>query len=103
MKRLFTRAPLELFMIAVAIFWLTPTVGLLLQSLRSGADIAQSGWWTVFSNPSQLSFASYVRLLQEPGMAQSVWNTVLITVPTTLLVVLLGALAAYPLAWIPFK
>ena len=33
---------------------------------------------------------------------QSFWNTVLITVPTTVLVVLIAALAAYAFAWVDF-
>lgn len=103
LRRMFARAPVEIFMFIIAIAWLAPTAGLLFQSLRSGADIGQSGWWTVFTNPNQLSLASYLKLLDEPGMATSLWNTVLITVPTTVLVVGFGALAAYPLAWIPFR
>ncbi len=29
----------------VALFWLIPTIGLFLTSLRSGGDSASSGWW----------------------------------------------------------
>jgi len=37
------------------------------------------------------------------GMATAFWNTFKITVPTTMLVVILGASAAYALSWIDFK
>ncbi len=95
--------PIQIFMGLVALIWFIPTVGLLFQSLRSGADIGQSGWWTVFSNPRLLSFDSYLRLLQEMGMTSAFWSTFKITIPTTILVVFLGASAAYALSWIEFK
>lgn len=101
--RALSRAPIELFMGFVALVWLLPTIGLFFQSLRSGADIGQSGWWTALGNPRVLTLESYVRLLQEPGMARAFFNTFLITIPSTVLVVLFGALAAYALSSIQFR
>lgn len=97
------RSPIDIFMGVVMIIWLLPTIGLFLQSLRTGADIGQSGWWTVFRNPQMLTLDSYLRLLREPSMIRAFFNTFYITIPTTALVVGVGALAAYAFAWIPFK
>jgi alpha-glucoside transport system permease protein len=82
--------------------WLVPTLGLAVASLRDTADNSASGWWTVFTRPSQLSLRNYEALLANQTILRSLWNTVLITVPSTLLVVALGALAAYALAWLDF-
>src|SRR5262249_42828806 len=41
--------------------------------------------------------------IHNAGITQSLWNTVLITVPATVLVVVLGSMAAYTLAWVDFK
>ncbi len=87
----------------VAIFWLVPTVGLLLTSLRSAGDNSASGWWTVFTKPAELTLANYANLLSNPTITGSFWNTVVIAVPSTALVVLLGALAGYAFAWLDFK
>jgi alpha-glucoside transport system permease protein len=89
-------------LVAVALFWLLPVLGLLVASLRPEVGNAGSGWWTVFTAPAQLTLANYGELLAEQQMLGSLWNTVLIAVPSTVLVVVLGALAAYALAWIEF-
>ncbi|MGW1523289.1 carbohydrate ABC transporter permease [Streptomyces sp. NPDC001588] len=90
------------FLIVVGLFWLVPTVGLLLASLRTPADMSASGWWRVFSEPSQLTFESYRKLLENGDITNSLLNTVLITVPATLLVVAIGSLAGYAFAWMEF-
>lgn len=92
----------QVVLVLIAIFWLVPTIGLLVSSLRSAADNASSGWWKVFTAPSQLTIGNYQRLLDDPTLVQSFWNTVLITVPATLLVVIVSALAAYAFAWLDF-
>ncbi len=101
--RAVSRAPLHVFLVALALFWMTPTVGLLITSFRSESDVAQSGWWTVFTEPRQLSLGSYIGLLDERGLVDALLNTVYITLPASLLVVLVAALAAYAFAWIDFK
>ena len=96
------RTALRLAIIAIGVFWLLPTLGLAVASLRSTADNSASGWWNVFTTPSQLTLSNYADLLQNGRMVGSLWNTVLITVPSTVLVVALGAIAAYALAWVEF-
>ena len=93
---------MRVFLVLVGLFWLMPTVGLLLSSLRGADDIAADGWWRVFTAPSQLTFDNYARLLDNPTITHSVLNTVLITVPSTALVIVLGSLAGYAFAWMEF-
>ncbi|TNY37468.1 carbohydrate ABC transporter permease [Thermomonospora catenispora] len=86
----------------IALIWLVPTIGLFVASLRSASDSANSGWWTVLTAPAQLTLANYGNLLGNDAIARSFVNTFLITVPSTLLVVVIAALAAYAFAWIDF-
>ncbi|MFE0255673.1 carbohydrate ABC transporter permease [Streptomyces sp. NPDC059010] len=92
----------RVFLIVVGLFWLVPTLGLLLSSLRPPEEMTASGWWEVFSKPSQLTFDSYEKLLSNSDITDSILNTVLITVPATVLVVTIGALAGYAFAWMEF-
>ncbi|MEV5314871.1 carbohydrate ABC transporter permease [Streptomyces sp. NPDC052610] len=92
----------RVFLIVVGLFWLVPTIGLLLSSLRSTEDMNESGWWTVFTEPAQLTVDSYEKLLENGDITDSLVNTVLITVPATVLVVVIGALAGYAFAWMEF-
>ncbi|MET9844884.1 carbohydrate ABC transporter permease [Streptomyces ossamyceticus] len=94
---------LRIFLLLVALFWLVPTFGLLVSSFRDPTDIAESGWWKVFSAPAQLTTKSYESLLENDGITDALFNTVWITVPATLLVVLIGAMAGYAFAWMDFK
>ncbi len=98
-----TRGPVSVFLIVVGLLWLIPTVGLLLASFRSAADNGATGWWTAVLHPAQLTLDSYANLIRNPDMVQSFWNTALITLPASVLVVVIAAAAAYAFAWIPFR
>ena len=93
---------MRVFLILVALFWLMPTIGLLLSSLRGAEDIAATGWWKVFTAPSELTFDNYQRLLDNSTITSSLFSTVMITVPSTFLVVVIGSLAGYAFAWMEF-
>jgi alpha-glucoside transport system permease protein len=100
--RAVTSAPVSLFLVLIGLLWLVPTFGLLVASFRSADANAESGWWTALTRPSELTLEPYRNLLDDPTILSSLWNTVLITVPTSLLVVLVSALAAYAFAWMRF-
>ncbi|MFD3931571.1 carbohydrate ABC transporter permease [Streptomyces sp. NPDC058614] len=94
---------LRVFLLLVALFWLVPAFGLLVSSFRDPTDIAASGWWKVFSAPAQLTTNSYQSLLENDDVTSALFNTVYITVPATLLVIVIGAMAGYAFAWMDFK
>ncbi|OEJ27438.1 sugar ABC transporter permease [Streptomyces agglomeratus] len=89
-------------LVVTGLIWITPLAGLFLSSLRTERDNAGSGWWTALAEPGQLSLDNYSTLLADTGITQAFWNTVLISVPATTLVVVLSALAAYAFAWLEF-
>ncbi|MFC9232997.1 carbohydrate ABC transporter permease [Streptomyces decoyicus] len=93
---------MRVFLVLVALFWLMPSVGLLLSSLRSPQQIAESGWWRVFSEPAQITWDNYSQLLSNDKVMGSLLTTAAITVPATVLVVVIGSLAGYAFAWMEF-
>ena len=101
-SRFLSSGVVQIVLAAIALFWLLPVFVLLIQSLRTSGDIANSGWWTALANPSGLIIDNYRALLENPDITRAFWNTVYITVPSTILVVLLAAGAAYALSWIRF-
>ena len=101
--QLVTRGPVSVFLFVVALLWLVPTIGLLVASFRSAGENSVTGWWTAILHPAQLTLASYRNVLSNPDVIQSFWNTALITVPASVLVVVVAAAAAYAVAWIPFR
>jgi alpha-glucoside transport system permease protein len=95
-------AATRVVVLVVTAVWMFPTLGLAVASLRSPADNSATGWWTALRRPSQLTMDNYVALLANETILRSLWNTVVITVPATALVVVIGAFAAYALAWLEF-
>ncbi|WP_374991245.1 carbohydrate ABC transporter permease [Streptomyces sp. LHD-70] len=93
---------MRVFLLVVGLLWLVPTIGLALSSLREPADISASGWWEVFTIPSQITVENYTHLLRDETITNSLLSTVAITVPSTLLVVVIGSLAGYAFAWMEF-
>ncbi|MEV3988313.1 carbohydrate ABC transporter permease [Streptomyces sp. NPDC049837] len=102
LRRWLSSGLVQAFLVVVGLVWITPVAGLLLSSLRSANDNAASGWWTALTSPAQLSFDNYTALLGNAGITRAFWNTVLISVPTTVLVVVVAALAGYAFAWLEF-
>lgn len=98
--------PVHLIVIALAIVWLAPSVGLLVSSFRPRQDLLSSGWWTALITPSawgRFTTVNYRDVLTSQGMGRAFLNSFLITVPTTLLTLTVAALAAYALAWMRFR
>jgi alpha-glucoside transport system permease protein len=102
LARAASHGPLNVFLLVVALLWLLPAFGLLAASLRPEVENAQSGWWTIFDRLSSVTFENYRSILDNDLIVHSFWNTVLITLPATLLVVGIASLAAYAFAWIDF-
>ena len=98
-----TESPLiQAFLAFVALIWIVPALGLLISSLRPESANSASGWWTIFTKPGELTLDNYRSLLSNSDITKSFLNTVLITVPSTLLVIIIGAMAAYAFSWVEF-
>jgi len=93
---------LRIFLIVIGLLWLIPTFGLLVESFRNPAQYANGGWWEAIVHPAQLTAANYEALLQNSTITSSFLNTIYITVPATILVVLIGSAAGYAFAWMEF-
>ncbi|WP_251073195.1 carbohydrate ABC transporter permease [Streptomyces sp. ISL-43] len=93
---------LRVFLVLVGLFWLLPALGLLVSSFLSPTDLNREGWWQVLTAPSRLTAGNYERLLENDTVTGSLLNTAAIAIPSTLLVLTLGAFAGYAFAWLEF-
>jgi len=96
------RWAVHILLVLIGVLWLEPTVGLLITSFRPREDIASSGWWNFFLQP-HFTIENYASVLAHQGMGSAFVNSFIITIPSVILPVFLAALAAYALAWIPFR
>jgi alpha-glucoside transport system permease protein len=97
-----SRGPLHIALIAIAVIWCVPTIGLLITSFRPKDDILSTGWWHVFGNLGSLTLTNYSDVIHAAGMGHAFLNSLYIAIPATLAPLFFGALAAYAFSWIEF-
>ncbi len=102
MRGLAARLPLHLTLMGLMVLWSIPTIALLVSSFREPTAIAASGWWQAITEPFDFTLDNYEKVLTQRGMGRSFWNSVIITVPSTILVILVASFAAYAFAWMRF-
>jgi alpha-glucoside transport system permease protein len=90
--------------ILLAFLWTMPTLGLLVTSFRPDTEIRSSGWWNVLTNP-ELTLDNYENALfgGSTNLINYFINSLVITIPASLIPISIALLAAYGFAWIDFK
>jgi alpha-glucoside transport system permease protein len=96
------RAPVRILLAVVGVLWLVPTFGLFITSILPQSTLATKGWWQIASKPSLATFSNYSALFHNSGLIAALKTTAYIAVGNTLLVVILGSMAGYALAWLDF-
>jgi alpha-glucoside transport system permease protein len=96
-----SKTPVHLGLLIVAVIWLVPTVGLAVTSFRPRGEIQASSWWSSFTEWS-FTLHNYTDVLNRANMDQAFVNSIMITVPSTLLPLAIAAAAAYAFSWIAF-
>jgi alpha-glucoside transport system permease protein len=93
--------------VLITVLWTIPTVGLLVTSLRPVQLTKSSGWWAALTDRT-FTLDNYQQVLSggeiiPGGITPYLFNTVAIAIPATVTPILLAAMVAYALAWIPFR
>jgi alpha-glucoside transport system permease protein len=101
LARIAGRSPVHIILGLIAIVWLVPSIGLLVTSFRPSADMRATGWWTVLFEP-HFTLANYERVLSAEGLGGAFFNSVFITIPSTILPLVIASMAGYALAWVKF-
>jgi alpha-glucoside transport system permease protein len=94
--------PVHLVLAFVGVLWLIPTFGLFVTSLMSPADFNSFGWWKLLSKPSIGTWENYRTLWNESSIPDALWTTEAIAVGSTILPIVIAALAGYAFAWLDF-
>ncbi len=93
------------FLSAIIVIWVVPIIGLFITSFRPEADIVSSGWWTSLGDifdGDKWTLHNYRRVLFADNMGNAFVNSMLVTIPSTVIPITIAAFAAYALAWIQF-
>src|SRR6185369_16860221 len=103
---LLSSLPLRISVIVICFLWTLPTAGLLVTSFRNPQLITKTGWWEALFNffaPNQWTLQNYQSVLGGDNMASAFLNSLIVTIPSTVIPITIAAFAAYAFAWIPFK
>jgi alpha-glucoside transport system permease protein len=98
--------PLRLSVIVICFLWTIPTAGLLVTSFRNPQLITKTGWWDGLLNafqPGQWTLNNYASVLSGDNMGTAFLNSLIVTIPSTVIPITIAAFAAYAFAWIPFR
>jgi alpha-glucoside transport system permease protein len=82
-----------------------PTFGLAITSFRTQEAASTTGWWTIFTNPAELTkltFQNYSDVFSKADMGTAFVNSLVISVPATIIPILVAAFAAYTFTFMSF-
>jgi len=102
---LLRHAGVRLAVVLICVLWTIPTLGLLVTSLRNPELISNSGWWTSLLHPfdpDQWTLANYEQVIAAGGMGNAFLNSLIVTIPATVIPITIAAFAAYAFAWVRF-
>jgi alpha-glucoside transport system permease protein len=97
------RLPLHIIIGIMIAVWLVPTIGLIINSFRSVHDMGSTGWWTTLFPPHGFTLDSFREVLNIEGVTGSILNSILITIPATVIQLVIATMAAYAFAWMNFR
>ncbi|MFP4394178.1 MAG: carbohydrate ABC transporter permease [Anaerolineales bacterium] len=109
-------------LLILCIIWTLPTFGLLVSSFRPADAVSRTGWWTVFDfsrvqEGERFTTDNYRQVLlgkdytnaegevvraSGDDLSTAFLNSLTVTVPATVIPILIAAFAAYGFAWMTF-
>jgi alpha-glucoside transport system permease protein len=93
-------------LLIICFLWIVPVIGLFITSVREPDAANATGWWTVLKSPldvTQWTLANYTEVATESNMFRAFINSFAITLPATLIPILIAAFAAYAFTFMQFK
>lgn len=99
-----SKFPVYLACLAIAVIWLIPALGILVNSFRDPQAIQSSGWWAVVGElfgSGTWTLQNYVTVLDD-GFANAFANSLAVTIPAVAIPITVAAFAAYAFAWMDF-
>jgi alpha-glucoside transport system permease protein len=94
----------KIVLLVICFLWVVPTVGIIVTSFRTEEAALTTGWWTVITSPldfTQYTIANY-REAWNGGMGNAFINSFAVTLPATVIPIMIAAFAAYAFTFMEF-
>jgi alpha-glucoside transport system permease protein len=91
-------------LLVLCFLWLVPTIGIVVTAFRTPDAANTSGWWTVITSPldfTQYTVSNYSQAWNE-GMGNAFINSFAVTLPATVIPIMIAAFAAYAFTFMQF-
>jgi len=95
----------KIAVVLICLLWIVPTLGLVITSFRPREEANSSGWWTIFTSPAsltKLTLQNYSEVFQKADIGSAFVNSLAITIPATIIPILIAAFAAYAFTFMDF-
>ena len=96
--------PARIVLLVLCLLWAIPTVGIIVTSFRTQEAALTSGWWTVITSPldfTQWTISNYTQAW-DGGMGNAFINSFAVTLPATVIPIMIAAFAAYAFTFMEF-
>ncbi|HUX13283.1 MAG TPA: carbohydrate ABC transporter permease [Spirochaetia bacterium] len=90
----------HLLLVAFLLVYIAPVLGVILTAFKSNAEIAADGLWKL---PHALRFDNFFEAWVNGHVRSYALNSVLVTIPATVVSILFGVLTGYVFSKLPFK
>ena len=102
LRRGISSGALSALVIILGLVWSVPTFGLFISSFRPANLITTTGWWSGLVPPWSFTLDNYIQVINAQGLGVAFINSLIISIPGTILPMIIGAFAAYAFAWMRF-
>ena len=96
----------KLILVAIALTWIFPIFGFLLSSFRPPEAIKRTSWWESLYTGEywrELTLQNYSEVFFAENLDRSFYNSLAITIPSTIIPITIAAFAAYAFAFMEFR
>ena len=100
--RIISSSLITIIVVAIALVWSVPTIGLFVTSFRPITAIQSSGWWTAILPPWHFTLDNYQQVISQQGLGTAFLNSLIISIPGTIVPVFVASFAAFAFAWLKF-
>ena len=91
---------LQLSLMVLVVLYSLPTLGVIITSIKTDAQISREGLWTI---PNTLNWANYVEIFERTKVLTYLTNSFKVAIPATILSVVGGVLTGYVFSKLPFR